>query len=303
MSHSATSRSYALPSLRRTAGARGVVILLLALGLPSAVLPGCAVRHVPRETDIPGGEQEVPIEARRNRFVAWVGIDGAGPFPFVLDTGASTVVLSADVAERAGLETSGFLWRIHGAASSEWQWRQGGTIETITLGAVTFRETDCLVHEGAESGGYLGNGILAHCTLHVNADWTTFRLATEPLEPRPGDIPIEWSNQVPTVPIDIAGVRGRAILDTGFDWTLRLPSAWEKRLPLTEFRAPATVTTIHGTSEESHRRLDGVLTVGPHTFESPEVVFGPGPALLGLELLRGRAFTLDLRSGILRLGE
>jgi hypothetical protein len=109
----------------------------------------------------PRGEQTVKIEVvatsarpiRQTLALVPVFIDGQGPLPFALDTGASRSLISATLAERLHLPargSAGMLQGVAGAASAEnfavASWRAGAirlppsliaAIGSATAGAVT----------------------------------------------------------------------------------------------------------------------------------------------------------------------
>jgi hypothetical protein len=109
----------------------------------------------------PRGEQTVKIEVvatsarpiRQTLALVPVFIDGQGPLPFALDTGASRSLISATLAERLHLPargSAGMLQGVTGAASAEnfavGAWRAGAirlppsmiaAIGSATAGAVT----------------------------------------------------------------------------------------------------------------------------------------------------------------------
>lgn len=100
----------------------------------------------------PKGEQTVRIEvvatstspSRQTLALVPVFIDGRGPFPFALDTGASRSLISAELANKLGLPSrgsAGMLEGVTGAASAEnfavASWRAGSVaLPPSTIAAV-----------------------------------------------------------------------------------------------------------------------------------------------------------------------
>jgi len=100
----------------------------------------------------PKGEQTVRIEvvatstnpSRQTLALVPVFIDGHGPLPFALDTGASRSLISAGLARKLGLPSrgsAGMLQGVTGAASAEnfavASWRAGGVaLPPATIAAV-----------------------------------------------------------------------------------------------------------------------------------------------------------------------
>lgn len=140
--------------------------LLLAVGCGTSTRQGTAAHtgagavitpsgHRLSKLSTPGtpkGEQTVRIEvvatstnaARQTLALVPVFIDGHGPFPFALDTGASRSLISAGLAHQLGLPSrgsAGMLEGVTGAASAEnfavASWRAGNvTLPPSMIAAV-----------------------------------------------------------------------------------------------------------------------------------------------------------------------
>lgn len=79
---------------------------LMALG--GAALPGLAGASQQRA--------EIPFLVTRNHIWTGVMLDDQGPYPFLLDTGATWYFVDPDVAEKVGLKKTGQLDKVHTAA-------------------------------------------------------------------------------------------------------------------------------------------------------------------------------------------
>ena len=114
------------------------------------------IRHdvAPRQSVLGGGVIEVP-RAFDGHYYLTLEVEGR-PVEFVVDTGATDIVLSRDDAERLGIDTARL--RYTGFANTA-----NGTVrtarvalETLSLGGITDRNVPAVVNEGEMDGSLLG---------------------------------------------------------------------------------------------------------------------------------------------------
>jgi len=87
----------------------------------------------------------IPLRlAGRHLLVDGVYIDGAGPFRFVLDTGAQSSSLRTDVAERLGLRAS---FRVEAESVGGKRWLPGGIAGKVTLGNHSAVQVEMVIHD------------------------------------------------------------------------------------------------------------------------------------------------------------
>jgi clan AA aspartic protease (TIGR02281 family) len=72
-------------------------------GAPSSSAPPSALARFPRARFRAGGAIEIPFERQGNAMVVYARINDAITAPFIVDTGASDVVIPAHVARAAGI--------------------------------------------------------------------------------------------------------------------------------------------------------------------------------------------------------
>jgi Aspartyl protease len=137
-------------------------------------------RHLSKlsTTGTPKGEQMIKIEVvatstkptRQTLALVPVFIDGHGPLPFALDTGASRSLISATLAQRLGLPrhgSAGMLQGVTGAASAEnfavASWRAGPVALPRSLIAAIGSPSPSAGASGALRGpvGLLGSDVLS----------------------------------------------------------------------------------------------------------------------------------------------
>lgn len=104
------------------------------------------------------GRVEVP-RARDGHYYLTLQVDGT-PVQFLVDTGASEVVLNAADAERAGIDT-GSLAYLGRAKTANGEVRTASVwVDEISLGGITDRNVRVWVNEGALEQSLLGMGYL-----------------------------------------------------------------------------------------------------------------------------------------------
>jgi hypothetical protein len=119
-------------------------------------LTGCSIAvGAPRAAPLPSSSSSsstvvVPLDVVHEQSatlaIVPVKINGKGPYPFILDTGASTSGVNADLAAQLGLPRTGKSSTVAGVVSSSQvplvrvdQWSVGGvTLRPTTIGALEF---------------------------------------------------------------------------------------------------------------------------------------------------------------------
>lgn len=108
----------------------------------------------PRQAVLSGGQIEVPL-GRDGHYHITLDVNGAA-VKFVVDTGASQIVLSQEDAARAGFDTAGLAY-IGTAQTANGTVRIAPVwIEDLTLGSQTLRDVRAVVNEGDLFGSLLG---------------------------------------------------------------------------------------------------------------------------------------------------
>lgn len=218
-----------------------------------------------------------PLENGRVRLD--VRVNGEGPFPFGLDTGASGVAwVSTSLAARLRLPAAeGFRVSDGTTAKSA----KGVRVDSLRLGHIEVKGAVVPVLDsgacdaGREVCGTLGLDMFQGHT--VTMDYTGRRLLVSevPLPAAGGDV-IDYvpSHGSPRVDIVLAGTKVNAWLDSGNRGTMLLPMAMAKQLPLIGAVTPAgKIGTVVTQYELFKARLAGNLRLGAIVIEQPEVFF------------------------------
>jgi hypothetical protein len=252
---------------------------------------------------VPPAGVTVPMLDVGGRPLVDVRVNGAGPYPMILDTGASGTTLDATLAAELGVTAKA-------GANGD----RGVHLESLAVG-------DVIVH-GMETGimaGMLGGlgganpprGVLSAAAFPGNLvvlDYPGRRVTI-----RPGALPaadgrriFEYGaeQELPVVPVRVAGREITIHLDSGSPGGVMLPLKYEKELPLAA--APVRVgraRTVAGTFDVDAATLQGVVEIGEFTLDVKEIRFsdlrpGPEPGIgnVGAQVLKDFVVTFDAKN-------
>lgn len=288
---------------------------LLAL---TFLAPGCTKRPpavpnaVPSRVIIEGGTAELPGHWVGDTFMADVLIDGEGPLPFLIDTGASSMVLDVRTAHDLGLQ----IFEERGidfiAASGHRVPSRGWAhFGEVRVGDVRFEDVSIGIQnlEGLESAlgeplaGLLGRPVFLDGVLTLDYPGRVVSLSEGRLPAANGTdiLAIEhrtddnrWPDDVRAyLSLEVSSHEYAMLIDTAFDAGLVLPDAfhsyWE--------RLPAPIELIVGATgiAEPHRvgRLRSDVALGRYTLRRPTAAISDGDAVLGKQVLRRFVVSID----------
>lgn len=193
------------PSLR-------FAVLLLAMTLVGACVATPAMRP----------PSEVPfLRQADGRIIVFALIDGAGPFPLIIDTGASVTVLDDSLVAELGLAARGVEVTVHGVGGAS----SAPAYEPISvaLGADELSLPWVVgidLPGSSDARGILGVDALAQRTIEIDSGARMLRLRSDRYAPPPGagtsrsNMVID-TNGLPHVEIRVNNTRGLALIDTG----------------------------------------------------------------------------------------
>jgi hypothetical protein len=281
--------------------------VIAALLLVLALLPGC-VSFAPRKVDLPNGHVEFPVDTDLVSPLVQVTVNGRGPYTFVLDTGASALVVSQWLANELKLPTQKSPYRLDDPRGRRSSARPLARVATLQIGRATFTDVRAVVDpldhpwQTPHIAGVIGCAVLSQCRLTVDLTGQTASLDAESLDPAAG-IPIELTELVPLIPlsIDPAGAHEaetRVQLDTGYGGSLSLPKSVQALVGELRPEGEALAWTIGGTDTEKQYYapatflLAGELLHGIHG-----VGLTPGSdGRVGAALLRRFIVSIDWRT-------
>ncbi len=234
-----------------------------------------------------------------------VSLNGQGPFPFALDTGAVVSGVKQAVAERLGLPTlrqvrlNGVNFPLH-------------SVSEMVLGGTVRQENAALFGLPGErlgADGLLAAGLLTTYDSELDFERSEWRVHPDGGPDRTGfeRLPSELrargpGSERPFADVVLDGETLRPVWDTGAPRALSLPYRIGRRLGLWRDDRPfgsVLVTGIQGASDQPGRIVRaGRLTIGASVYERPQVLVRPEghPAdeiFLGLPILRTLNLSLD----------
>ena len=269
----------------------------------------------PASIEVPGDGVTVPMQEVEGRPVIGLKINGKGPYRFVLDTGATTTVVSDELSRElsltppAGVQVASVgggpapaIVVIHDLRIGD-AVLEGVIAAVMPLGSLLKGENAPRgVLSAANFPGYLltydypGKQISIKKGALGSADSKdTFQYTEEQV--------------LPTVPIRIAGHDTEVHLDTGSAFGLTLPVKFLTEVPLaSQPKTSGRVRTGGGEFPVSIARLNGTVELGRYKLDADEVRFsdarpGPEPATgnIGYDVLRRFVVTLDSKNRRIRL--
>lgn len=277
--------------------AAGGMIALAAWQGPRLMEPS-----LPEKITVPEGGTSVPMLDVGGRPVVEVRINGKGPFPFILDTGADETDVEGSLINalalpgtRAGLVTG------------------GARIEDLTLGAavlhgVTVARAPMLAAlggtnppRGVLSASYFPGYLVV---LDYPAQKITIRQGSLPPADDRHIFQYTAADVLPRAPVRIAGQEFRVHVDSGSPAGLTVPMKFSEQVPLTDKpKEVARFQTPGGEFPVWAGTVNGPITLGDYKLEIAQVNFsdvkpGPGPAVgnMGYQVLRGFIVTLDSKN-------
>jgi len=232
------------------------------------------------------------------RYTTPVMIDGEGPFPFIVDTGAQRSVISRDLTDRLALTM------VPGAYVKATSGNGGGGITFLkTYSSALFGRTAAMMvvlpPGGIVRHGVMGMELFGSRRLEMNfADGTVSSAASQPTPRGFAAVPVsivQGTFLVAEVTVD--GVHAKALIDTGARRTLG-NVLLRKALGFSHDDArladaqPVGGATLHST--QAMQAPLGVLILGEHRFEHPVVTFSDISVLRALELSDQPALVIGL---------
>ena len=232
---------------------------------------------------------------RHERLTVPVMINGAGPFRFLVDTGAQATVVTTRVTEALGLLPSGQATLV-GMASRT-------AVETVALDGLEFagRRFNALTTALLRGSDIGADGIIGLDSLQDLRVVLDFRADTIQVEDAPGsrapgyDIVVRARRKLGQMIITdarIDGVQIAVVIDTG-SWDSIGNGALRSRLRL---RSGETFTSVDvtGTALTSTVAIAGKLSIGSMTLAGVPIGFTESPAFAAIGLADRPALILGI---------
>ena len=254
----------------------------------------------PGSVSLPAGGTEVPLVGPHGRPIVEVRVNGRGPYRFVVETGAAFTALTPEAAaalELAPRDTA----------------NPSVVVDSIRIGSAALRSFRVAIFPlGIPSvDGVLGLNAYRNLLLTVDYPRGRVRLDRGILGAANGRVRLALfpADDLWELDIEVAGKKGRAILDTQGAGAFNTTPGNAAGVP---FEAPPVATGFAtgpgiGTQQTSTARLAGDIRVGDVVFRRPLVGLVPMPPgypvqwNMGGPSLREFRITLDQRSRVLLL--
>jgi hypothetical protein len=268
------------------------IVLAILLAAAASIVAQPSFLHI----DVPAGGVVVPMLDIGGRPMIDLLVNGKGPYPFILDTGASmTAVDAALTGEPAADEPT--------------------RIDEVRIGAMVVRGLIA-----GKTSGMLGRlssapnpprGVLSAAAFPgylVTLDYPGKRVIIAP-----GALPAPDGKRVfgygandvlPIVPVRVAGREFRIHLDSGSPGSVMLPTRFAAELPLDGALVDVGhARTVAGEFTIQQASVKGAVEVGQYTLDVSKIYFsdlrpGPEPGIgnVGAQVLRGFLVTLDSKN-------
>lgn len=226
----------------------------------------------PDDARIAGGaaSASMPVVVGKRGILVRATIDGKGPFPFVLDTGAAAI-LSKRAADALG---------IRGATAGSETGVGGGAVQTevarvreVKMGAASMRDIPFLIHEmparfsdnggDTEIAGFLGLELFERFAVRLDLPHQTMELtplASYQSGPARGEqLPLRFTDDVPLVTAHFNGHAGDGAVDTGNVARLTVLGPFARRTGLDKAFEGGQQVKVHGGTGAEALHLAGTL--------------------------------------------
>ncbi len=291
--------------------------LTVCLGLVLLAGTGCSVlerRESTRKKGLnPSSVWTLPATFEEDAIFVEAYVGSVGPLRLMVDTGASCLVLSSNVAARA--RQDGSLQRGHsgkaGTSSGKRLTVEFAVAKNVRLGGWKVPRTPVVIADfkdfadavGERLDGIAGMALFASGTLTLDypGHELRFRQGSARLETETNavQIPCRYRTYVPQADLHVGRRRRAAIVDSGFNGSFQLTGHSNANEP-GFMEAPvvsAATANLDGLAEGRHARLATNISWGGLTFVHPVVQTSPdGPFLIGTRVLREFVIHLDQKS-------
>jgi predicted aspartyl protease len=241
-----------------------------------------------------------PFEVSTGRPMIQLTVNGKGPYPFVLDTGAPGLIVRPDLVEELGLEVVG---------KTEVNSPMGGTpvevsqvrVDSIDLGGASVNDLEAIVLGHLGKAG-LGMGIVGpsvfreHGPLQLDFKNNTVLIGDD-AKPTGVETWIAFGDSAPLldIPVQIGELRIDGHIDTGSPGILAVPNSFEDQLPLNgPVRTVGMGRTVDAEFEIREAPIQVSVRVADAEIPLRQVKLAPLPvANLGTAGLRGLSLYID----------
>ena len=285
---------------------------ILAIILTALLLGGCAFNpsSTPMHVEI-AEPTRVAIDGSRVVPLVEATVNGAGPFLFLVDTGASVTIVDPIVVDEAGLSSQARIAQLSADAGTKRVHARQAHIDALDIGDAHFGGFDALVYPLHELAGLIdlpvtgiiGMPVIAMCTWTIDYAGSEIEISTTPLPEPDGEHIHEfmYDGAIPAVIVEAGGLRLAAGIDTGDTDVLELsPEDVERLGDLTTPEGYSRSHTITGETFELDVRVQVPVRLGSMSIIQPVASVSPGTRL-GSGAFAGHVLTIDGQSNRIRV--
>ncbi|WP_148210102.1 retroviral-like aspartic protease family protein [Candidatus Korobacter versatilis] len=292
-----------------------VIAGLVMLAVVAAV--GALLAQVHNHASLPDPVVELardsmtlPLTTVGGRPIVQVRVNGSGPYPFILDTGAEGTLITMALANELKLPISGEV-KVASPGAAEPASAEMVQIAKIELGdvkmtGVTGVALDLSSMPKIFSGADAPMGVLSirgWKGFLVTVDYPANRITVKRGQLATADnvtiYQFSATDRLPTVSVDFAGTAVRANVDTGAGRGIVLPRSLQSKLPLEAAPVPTeSLHTVSGEQAASRAQLKGAMKLGGYSIQGPQLDFVDEFPMgnLGYPILKNFAVTVDWQS-------
>ncbi len=276
--------------------------------------PGPTTRRIRPARTVLHHPVTVPMELTSGIPMVDVRINGRGPLRFLLDTGASSLTVSQELADRLGLPvvTGTRITSVSPVASVDLGHPRA--VRELRIGSAVFQDIDAAAADLAslqidQLEGIVGIAVFADCRLTL--DYPAQRVLLEPLSAptavaRPGEVlqarPL--GSDLLAIPVKVQDQTLWCLLDSGSNGRLTIPKAQAACLPVSATATKETASHMFGGKESATKlaRLSCSIHLGRWELPKPIIdVVDHDQLILGGGILEHFAVTIDCQAKTIRL--
>ncbi len=288
------------------------VLAALVLATPALAHDAVKPEHArPRKTVVTA-PVAVPMSKEAERPTIQVTIDGKGPYTFLVDTGAGSTVINADLAEELGLKKVGET-RLGDPMNPEAIKANVVKVKSLSIGGATFQDFEAAswdrgyLLERQKDGprGVIGFPVFTDVLVTFDYAEHELRIARGDLPAADGKAVLAYTDPmgIPEFTTSLGGVDVATHLDTGSGGFFSVPKKYQDRLKFTEPLAEVgRARTVNTEMVLKGAQLDGDLAIGGFRYEKPFVIVSDELPMgnLGGRALAPFAITFDQRAKTMR---
>lgn len=262
-----------------------------------ALTPAIVQAQEPSRPDAPA---TVQLYMSGTRALAMLRIGDAAPIPVVFDTGTNGNLIDTGIADQFGLPNTGPSPSIDGSTGKPVPGHDT-FIRNARLGGVPIRDAraTALAYNKTDEVGIFGPNSWPDSYVEMDGPRSRLVIRSKEAAATPAGTSIPYLGEggaaLPSAILDFGTVKIPAILDSGNDAPIILPSAYKTKLTLED--QPVVIgyaVSAAGRQPISKARLAGSVRIAGVTLNKPEVYFmDGGRPNIGLPVLRRIKVTYD----------